>query len=203
MIASGSFKAWNTLAKQMREANPAPINSTRATGVAPLDWGHKHEDWICAQFWLRHQEYDMHDERWVWWHDPANKVMWELCGTSPDRTLYQDVDGFPQRVAILETKCPWLQEIHRGYRDAGELPIEYRPQVFWHMICSDANHCWFVSGDPRIEEDDLNYFELRVERDPGYESNLLHKVNRFIGGYLRGETFQPTEYNRTAYQEIF
>ena len=202
-IASGDFKAWNTLAEKMRNASPAPIHSKGATGVAPLDWGRKHEDWICAQFWLRHPEYDMHDERWCYWHQPENTVLWRMCGTSPDRALYQSVDGFDSRVAILETKCPWRQEIHRAYREAGELPKEYAPQMYWHLMVSDAPHGWFVSGDPRIKEDDLNYFELRIERDRSYEATLMMKVNRFIGGYLSGERFRPTEHNRTTYQEIF
>ncbi len=203
VIATGNFKAWNTLAKAMREAKPAPIGSKALTGVAPLDWGHGQEDWLCAQFWLRHPEYDMHDERWVWWHDPENKVMWEMCGTSPDRTLYQDYDGFPVRISGLEAKNPWDQSIHRDYREIGELPRAYRPQVHWHMICANTPDWWFVSGDSRMKADDLNYFEVQVMRDYAYESNLLHKVNRFIGGYLNGEEFQPTEYNRQTYEEIF
>lgn len=203
VIAHGSFKAWNTLADKMREAKPAPIYSTRKSGVASLDWGHQHEDWLCAQFWLRHPEYDMHDERWCWWHDPENRVLWNMCGTSPDRTLYQNVDGFPARVSGVEAKNPYDPEIHRQYRSAGELPIEYKPQVYWHMLVSDAPSWWFVSGDPRIEDPDLNYFELKVERDPAYESLLMMKVNRFIGGYINEETFMPTEYNRQTYEEIF
>jgi len=203
VIASGNFKAWNTLAAKMREAKPAPIYSKGATGVAALDWGRKHEDWICAQFWIRHSEYDMSDERWCYWHDPENKVLWDMCGTSPDRTLYQTIDGFPKRVAILETKCPWRQDIHRDYREIGDLPREYKPQMFWHLMVADAPHGWFVSGDPRLTEEDLNYFEVRVERDPAYESILMMKVNRFIGGYLAGEEFKQTTYNRQTYEELF
>lgn len=201
-IATGNFKAWNTLAETMRNAQPAPIGSNRRSGVAPLDWGHDNEDWLCAQFWLRHTEYDMRDERWCWWHDPENTVLWEMCGTSPDRTLWQDVNGWPERISILEAKCPWDQTIHREYRELGDLPFTYKAQVHWHMIVADAPGCWFVSGDPR-ETEGLDYFELEVMRDPAYESILMHKVNRFIGGYLNHETFQPTEYNRTTYQEIF
>ena len=203
VIATGDFKAWNTLAKRMRIAQPAPIHSTGPSGVASLDWGRRHENWACGQFWLRHQEYDIHDERWCHWYDPENKVMWEMCGTSPDRTMYQDVRGFPERVSILEAKCPWDQSIHRDYREVGDCPRGYRPQVYWHMIVSDAPSCWFVSADPRLKDEDLNYFEIEVPRDPAYEASLLHKVNRFIGGYLAGEEFQPTEYNRSTYEEIF
>ena len=203
VIAAGNYKAWNTLAKEMREAKPAPIRSKGRTGVAPLDWGHDHEDWLCAQFWLRHPEYDMHDEHWVYWHDPANKIMWQMCGTSPDRTLYQDTEGFPARTSILEVKCPWRQEIHRDYRETGDLPPEYKPQTHWHMICADTPSCWFVSGDPRLKDDDLNYFEVKVERNYHYQEILLHKVNSFIVGYLSGTEFEPTEYNAETYKEIF
>lgn len=201
-IATGNFKAWNTLAHNMRNASPAPVRSVRMSGVPSLDWGHKNEDWLCAQFWLRHPEYDMHDERWCWWHDPANKVMWQMCGTSPDRTLWQPVDGWDQRVSGLEAKNPYDPRIHRDYREIGDLPIEYKAQVFWHIIVSDAPNWWFVSGDPR-ETEGRDYFELLVERDPGYEASMLHKVHRFIGGYLRGEEFQATEYNRATYEDIF
>ena len=75
--------------------------------------------------------------------------------------------------------------------------------MYWHMIVSDAPSCWFVSADPRLKDEDLNYFEIEVPRDRAYEASLLHKVNRFIGGYLAGEEFQPTEYNRATYEEIF
>ena len=71
------------------------------------------------------------------------------------------------------------------------------------MICGDVPHWWFVSGDPRDEDPETNYFELPVQRDPMYESILMHKVDRFLGGYLAGETFKPVTYDRSTYEEIF
>lgn len=198
-IATGDYRAWNTLSRKIREAKPAPIGSRRDSGVASLDWGHNNEPQACSQFWLRHPEYEMMDEHWCHWHDPRAKVLWENCGTSPDKTLYKGFD----RVSGLEAKCPWIQEIHRTYWSCGVLPYEYQPQVFWHMIVTDCLYWWFISYDPRDKNEVRQYFELKVYRDPAYESELMDKVNRFLGGHLAGEEFKSTLYNRSTYEEIF
>jgi hypothetical protein len=197
-IIDGNYKAWNTLATKMRTAKPAPIGSQRNTGVAPLDWGHRHEDQACDMFWLHHPEYEMYDEHWCYWHDPRAKVLYELCGTSPDRTLYQDMS----LVSGVEAKCPYDPQIFRRYWSEARLPPEYRPQVTWHQIVCNSNDWWFVAFDPRAEEE-VKYFEVKCERDPAYESMFMEKINRFIGGFLAGETFKPTMYNSTTYLELF
>ena len=35
----------------------------------------------------------------------------------------------------------------------------------WQMACTEREWCDFVSFDPRIVDEDLNYFCVRVERD--------------------------------------
>ncbi len=186
------------MAKKIREAKPAPIRSRRDSGVASLDWGHNHEDQACESFWLRHPEYDMHNEHWCYWHDPRQKVFYTLCGTSPDRTLYKNMI----RVSGLEAKCPYDEDIFRRYWSEERCPPEYMPQIYWHMIVTGLDYWWFVAFDPRAPESH-QYYELRVELDMAYASELMAKVNRFIGGYLAGETFKPTLFNRTTYEEIF
>jgi len=197
-IATGSYKQWNRMADKIRNAKPAPIRSRRKSGVAPLDWGHKYEEQACNLFWLQHPEYEMFNEHWCYWHDPRNKVMYELCGTSPDRTLYQRL----VRVSGVEAKCPYDEQIFRQYWSEGQLPAEYRAQVAWHMICTDLPYWWFVAFDPRAP-DSKQYFELLCERDMGYENELMAKVNRFIGGYLAGETFKPAVIAASTYEDIF
>lgn len=197
-IMTGSYKAWNTLAKEMREAVPAPMYSGKATGVPALDWGHQHEDQACELFWLRHPEYEMEDERWLYWHDPRNAVFYELCGTSPDRTLFQRA----QRVSGLEAKCPYDEEIYRRYRLEDRCPPEYRPQICWHMIVSDLPHWYFVAFNPR-EREDFRYVECKIYRDYIYEGELMERVNRFIGGYLAGETFKPAAPTAADFEALF
>ena len=101
--------------------------------------------------------------------------------------------------AVLEAKCPFLPDVHHRYWSEGVVPTEYEPQVRWQMIVTDVPYSYFVSFDPRAVED-KRYWELRVERDPGYETELMAKVDRFIGGYLAGEEFKPPKHN---YAEIF
>ena len=181
----------------MRTANPAPIGQKR-TGVPSLDWGNKHERQAAAEWWLRHPEYEMEDEGWCYWHDPRNKVMYELCGTSPDRTLYRRLE----RVSGVEVKCPYSEAIHDEYCQLGVVPAEYRAQVAWHMICTDTPYWWFVSFDPR-RDDERRLLELKVERDWAYEGELMDKVTRFIAGYLAGEEFKPKAITAATYDEVF
>lgn len=198
VIATGNYRAWNTLAHKIRTAKPAPIHSRRDSGVASLDWGHNNEDQCCERFWLRHPEYEVEDENWLYWHDPAARVFYELCGTSPDRTLYQR----GQRVSGIEAKCPYDQDIYTRYRLEDCCPPEYMPQIHWHMIVSNLPYWWFVSFDPR-EREDFQYVERRIERDPVYENELMDRVNRFIGGYLAGETFKPSQHTAETFKELF
>lgn len=197
-IATGNYRAWNTLAGKLRRGLPAYI-SRRKSGVAPLDWGHAHESQACAQFWLRHPEYEMFDEPWCYWHDPRAKRLWERCGTSPDRTLYQLLE----RVSGVEAKCPWLRDIHRRYWSERVLPPEYVPQVQWHMAVTDCPDWWFVSFDPRDPSERTGYFELLVQRDPDYEAALLEKVNRFLDGLESGEEFKPVRRGADDYRRLF
>lgn len=197
-IATGNYQAWNTLADKIRNAKPAPIRSRRESGVASLDWGHRHEPQAKALFWKLHPEYELEDEHWCYWHDPRAKVLYELCGTSPDATLYQKA----RRVSGLEVKCPYDPAIYRRYRLEDRCPPEYQAQVHWHMIVTDTPYWWFVSFDPR-EVEPLMYVERRIERDYAYEAELMEKVNRFIGGYLAGEHFKPKTHTAADYAALF
>lgn len=188
-IATGDYRAWNKLAETMRTAKPAPIGQKR-TGVPSLDWGNRHEAQALATFWLEHPEYELWDEHWLYWHDPRNAVMYELAGTSPDATLHQ----LGQRVSGVEAKCPYDPAIHEAYIHEGVLPLIYQPQVAWHMIVSDLPYWWFCSFDPR-KTDDRRFWALRCERDWAYEGELMDRVNRFVAGYLAGETFKPKAYH--------
>lgn len=198
VIATGDYRAWNTLAQKMRTAKPAPIRSRRRSGVPSLDWGHEHEPQACELFWLRHPEYEMEDEHWCYWYDPRAKVFYELCGTSPDRTLYQ----LARRVSGVECKCPYDPEIFRRYRLEDRCPPEYMAQVAWHMIVTDTPYWWFVAFDPRDLEG-LQFVERRIERNYAYEAELMDKVNRYIAGYLAGETFKPKRPTAETYKELF
>jgi hypothetical protein len=193
VIATGNYAHWNKLAEILRKAEPHPIG--QRSGVAPLDWGHRNEPRACGEFWFRHPEFHVEHEDFRYWYDPRDKVHWELCGASPDRTLYQKA----RLVGVVEAKCPYNKDVHRQYWSDGVLPEEYAPQVYWQMMVTDAPCSYFISFDPRAIAD-RRYWELLVERSPAYETELMAKVDRFIGGYLAGEIFKPPKHN---YSEIF
>lgn len=91
------------------------------------------------------------------------------AGASPDGIVG---DG------LLEIKCP-NSTTHFNYFLAGEVPDKYKPQMAWQMACTGAKWCDFVSYDPRVP-DDLQYFEIRYERDDVYIATLEAEVTKFL-----------------------
>ena len=80
----------------------------------------------------------------------------ERAGASPDR-LVNDV-------GLVEIKCP-NTSTHVETIRTQTIPKKYRLQMQWQMACTEREWCDFVSFDPRIVDEDLNYFCVRVERD--------------------------------------
>lgn len=91
------------------------------------------------------------------------------AGASPDGIVG---DG------LLEIKCP-NSTTHFNYLLAGEVPDKYKPQMAWQMACTGAKWCDFVSFDNRVP-DDLQYFEIRYERDDVYIATLEGEVTKFL-----------------------
>lgn len=91
------------------------------------------------------------------------------AGASPDGIVG---DG------LLEIKCP-NSTTHFNYFLAGEVPEKYKPQMAWQMSCTGAKWCDFVSFDPRVPTD-LQYFEIRYERDDVYIATLEAEVSKFL-----------------------
>ena len=91
------------------------------------------------------------------------------AGASPDGIVG---DG------LLEIKCP-NSTTHFNYFLAGEVPEKYKPQMAWQMACTGAKWCDFVSFDPRVPTD-LQYFEIRYERDDVYIATLEAEVSKFL-----------------------
>lgn len=91
------------------------------------------------------------------------------AGASPDGVIN---DG------LLEIKCP-TSKTHFEYLLANEVPAKYKPQMAWQMACTGAQWCDFVSFDNRVPED-LQYFEIRFERDDLYIEMLEEEVIKFL-----------------------
>jgi len=88
-----------------------------------------------------------------------------LAGCSPDGLVG---DG------LVELKCP-APQTHVGYLLAGELPVDYRPQVQGQMLITGAPWVDFLSYHP-----DLPPFLIRVDRDEKYIALLSGELERLI-----------------------
>lgn len=93
----------------------------------------------------------------------------ERAGASPDGVID---DG------LVEIKCP-DSKTHFNYLIANEVPNKYKTQMAWQMACTGAKWCDFVSYDDRVI-DELQYFQIRYERDDKYIEELEKEVSAFL-----------------------
>ena len=91
------------------------------------------------------------------------------AGASPDGIVD---DG------LVEIKCP-DSNTHFNYLVANEVPEKYKPQMAWQMACTGAKWCDFVSFDNRVN-DELQYFQIRYNRDDVYIAMLENEVITFL-----------------------
>jgi putative phage-type endonuclease len=91
-------------------------------------------------------------------------------GASPDGLVGTD--------GLVEFKCPTTQT-HIDYIISGEIPTEYRWQMFAEMACAERQWCDFVSYDPRLPKS-LQLFVRRLERDDSCIREMEAEVLSFL-----------------------
>lgn len=94
----------------------------------------------------------------------------EFSGASPD-ALVDSTGG-------LEIKCP-KTTTHLAYMMAAQVPEEYRPQMYWNMVCCEREWWDFVSYDPRLEDAELHLFCVRLTYDQKIIDQMAGEVRRF------------------------
>jgi hypothetical protein len=94
----------------------------------------------------------------------------ERAGGSPDGLLGAD--------GLIEIKAP-KTETHINYILAGEVPEDYKPQMYWNMACCERAWCDFISFDPRLP-DMLQLFIKRLPRDETKIAELEDGVRQFL-----------------------
>jgi putative phage-type endonuclease len=94
----------------------------------------------------------------------------EMAGMSPDGLVGDD--------GLIEIKCP-NSSTHFDYLLDGIVPETYKPQMAWQMACSGRQWVDFISYDNRVPED-MQYFEIRYERDNDYIAMLELEVIEFL-----------------------
>lgn len=198
-IMTGGPRVWNSVAKEMR--NPPRFWSLEDAPnmPPPLAWGQTHEPQAAAMFWDRHPEYEVRDPKFLRYHDKTPELFARHLGYSPDRVLVRK----GRLVGLLETKCPYDGEIHVATIQAGILPEWCRWQVYGGLLVSGFGEAWFVCWDPRAQDPDWRYFELRIVPDPALLERTRTTCLRFLEGFTAGVTFQHEGRLAARYEQMF
>lgn len=94
----------------------------------------------------------------------------ERAGASPDGLLGAD--------GLVQFKCPY-PATHIGWMLAGDVPIEYQPQMLWEMACTERSWCDFVSYCPALPPH-LQLFIARFDADPKRIAEITAEVTVFL-----------------------
>ncbi len=190
-IMTSSRSSWNTIARDLR--NPRPFYSLEDTPNMPaqLAWGQTYERQAAAQFWERHPDYDVWDPKFIHWWDATDRVRVRYFGYSPDRLISRA--GFDTPIGGLETKCPYDQAVHMGVVRARCVPVWAKWQIYHGINVSGLSDWWFISFDPRVEDEGWRYFECRVIPDPRDMEKLRTTLDEFLHGFTMGERFTPLD----------
>lgn len=93
-----------------------------------------------------------------------------MAGASPDGMVGQD--------GLIEIKCPQTNT-HIDTLLSGKIPIKYKAQMTWQMLCTGRKWCDFISFDPRLPQE-LQMFVQRYPYDVEYANQLENEVKLFL-----------------------
>lgn len=198
VLMSGSYRAWNTLLKELR--NPSPFYGGMSPNTpAPLRWGKSHEDRALAIWWDRHALLDLVNPVCVAYRDPENGLWSRNAVTSPDRMVY---DPRERRVIRgLELKCPYTEDKFPAWVRNKSCPAEHFDQCAFGQLVTGLE--WiFVAYDPRMSEGN-EFFEVPVVVPDSYLAEMYDKGTRFLQMLESGSEFEPTTRQAAKLKEMF
>lgn len=200
-LMHGSLTTWNRMLRDIR--SPAPFYDVGPNTPEPLAWGTMHEDQAIANFWEAHPEFVISNPRFCRYHNQADGLRYKHLGDSPDRMLSRH--GQESYCAAVEAKCPYVQEIHWRWAQAGVLPDEHKAQCYFHMLVSGVSECWFLSFDPRMESEQwrLFAFHARQSDDPAFTERMERNVDRFLEVLDTGDEFEILPTTATNIRSLF
>lgn len=196
-LMHGSWRAWNTLLENIRNPRPFYGLEDAPNMPAPLAWGQTHEREAAGKFWELHPELEVHDPRFLRYHDKDHHLRYERLGVSPDRMLSPaGQDGYTEG---LEIKCPYQQAIFYEYANANYVPQIYKAQCYFGMLVSGLTTWRFFAYDPRTKEN----YEVQLISSPSYLDLMEAKVDEFLEVLDSGETFTAPEGNAKNFEDMF
>lgn len=133
---------------------------------APLDWGTDMEP-LAIKHFTEATGLDIIDAPFV--PCPDNHQL----GGSPD--------GFVKdEKSIIEVKCPYNSANHIAMLYANKMDPKYMAQCQANMYFTKATKCYFISYDPRIEDNELKMFTCVIERDQDYIDDIMVLALQFL-----------------------
>lgn len=206
-IMQGTWRAWNSVAAEMRDPKPFFTVDQAPNMPEALKWGQLTEPQAAARFWEEHEEYEIDNPRFLNWHDPKQTELYKYMAVSPDRMLRKvssiTVPGRnPMEMewrnvisdtysAGLELKCPYNGEVHAETIRQRILPARHKWQVYHGMYVAGLDEWWFASFDPRVTEREYQMFDLHVRAERTEMRRLEATLNEFLDGFTSGRDFTP------------
>jgi len=142
---------------------------TESFSNAAMQWGHDQEPFARAEFEMQ------------------TGLLVRECGLFKHPKIentHSSPDGMIGEGTAVEIKCP-NTATHIDYLLSG-VPKKYIPQMQWHMACTGAIQCYFISYDPRMPEHLQLFYDL-IDIDPefiaeteGVIIELLQEVDSII-----------------------
>jgi putative phage-type endonuclease len=133
----------------MYELAAERLTGVPAKRVNPLQWGKDHEDEARAYYAF------------------STNAAVVRVGLIPHPTIvnaHASPDALIGDDGGLEVKCP-TSATHLQTLLAGAVPEDHMAQIYWNLACSGRAWWDFISYDPRFQDQDLQVFIRRVERD--------------------------------------
>lgn len=197
-LMSGSYRAWNTLLRELR--SPPPFYGVSERTPAPLRWGKDHEDRALAIWWDRHPTLDLANPVCVAYHDTEDALWSRHVVVSPDRVVYDPREG--RIIAGVELKCPYTEGKMLEWSRTKGCPPEHFDQCAFGRLVTNLPRWLFLAYDPRMPEHD-EFFETEVAIPESYLAEMYEKGTRFLQMLESGGEFEPTTRKASKLKEMF
>lgn len=143
---------------------------TEITGKA-LEWGIDHEE-EAIKFYEEVSGLRVNEAPFI-----PLKGYEDWAGGSPD--------GFIEgENGIIEVKAPFISSNHIAAMIENDIPkkshTQYYTQIQFNMLCTETDHCDFISYDPRMIEDEHKLFVIRIHRDEEYITKIKERLDAAI-----------------------
>jgi putative phage-type endonuclease len=103
---------------------------------------------------------------------------WDWAAASPDGLIVPERNNNIGIKAGVEFKCP-NTATHLETIETHKIKSNYYAQMQWNMECTDSDTWFFVSYDPRVKVERLQFLVMVVGRDEAFLKNARKELVKF------------------------